>query len=223
MHKRYLSVAAVIGLAAAGLGTTSATAATATSPTGSSANSTAAYAKYAGSAENAKANKAFFEAVLKSVAEKRAANPGAKSVTVTYDASGAPTFAQQIANSTSIWNGAVSNVKLQESSGGGDFEYREGNDPQGSYASTDGHGHGYIFLDYAQNQEYDSTRVTAHETGHVLGLPDHYEGPCSELMSGGGPGPSCTNSQPDANERAQVDQLWANGLAKALGKLNKVH
>ncbi|MFE0099361.1 snapalysin [Streptomyces sp. NPDC059009] len=222
MHKRYLSVAAVIGLAAAGLGTTSAAAATATSPTGSSANSTAAYAKYAGSAENAKANKAFFDAVLKSVAEKRAANPGAKSVTVTYDASGAPTFAQQIANSTSIWNGAVSNVKLQEGSGG-DFEYREGNDPRGSYASTDGHGHGYIFLDYAQNQEYDSTRVTAHETGHVLGLPDHYEGPCSELMSGGGPGPSCTNSQPDANERAQVDQLWANGLAKALGKLNKVH
>ncbi|MFE5017446.1 snapalysin family zinc-dependent metalloprotease, partial [Streptomyces sp. NPDC056690] len=32
--------------------------------------------------------------------------------TVTYDASGAPSFAQQIANSTSIWNSSVSNVKL---------------------------------------------------------------------------------------------------------------
>lgn len=218
MNKRYLSVAAVFGLAAAGLGTTSATAATPTA----SPSPAAAYAKYAGSGEEAAANKAFFEAVLKSVAEKRAANPGAKQVTVVYDASGAPTFAQQISSSTSIWNSAVSNVKLQEGSGGASFEYREGNDPRGSYASTDGHGNGYIFLDYAQNQQYDSTRVTAHETGHVLGLPDQYEGPCSELMSGGGPGTSCTNAQPDANERARVDQLWANGLAKALDKLDRL-
>lgn len=221
MNKRYLSVAAVFGLAAAGLGTTSATAATPTA-TSSTASSYAQHAQYVSSGEEAAANKAFFEAVLKSVAEKRAANPGVKQVTVVYDASGAPKFAQQIASSTSIWNGAVSNVKLQEGSSGASFEYREGNDPRGSYASTDGHGNGYIFLDYAQNEEYDSTRVTAHETGHVLGLPDHYEGPCSELMSGGGPGPSCTNSQPDANEKAQVDQLWANGLAKALDKLDRV-
>ncbi|MEU6677011.1 snapalysin [Streptomyces sp. NPDC046853] len=217
MSKRYLSAVAVLGLAAAGLGTTSATAATPTAP-----STTAAYANYAGSGEEAAANKAFFDAVLKSVAEKRAANPGTKQVTVVYDASGAPTFAQQIASSTSIWNSAVSNVKLQEGSSGANFEYREGDDPRGSYASTDGHGSGYIFLDYAQNQEYDSTRVTAHETGHVLGLPDHYEGPCSELMSGGGPGPSCTNSQPDAAEKSKVDQLWANGLAKALDKLDRM-
>lgn len=217
MSKRYLSVAAVLGLTVAGLGATSATAATTTS----TASATASYANYAGSPAEAKANKAFFEAVVKAVAEKRAANPGAKSVTVTYDASGAPTFAQQIASSTSIWNAAVSNVKLQEGSSGASFEYREGDDPRGSYASTDGHGGGYIFLDYAQNQQYDSTRVTTHETGHVLGLPDTYDGPCSQLMSGGGPGPSCTNPQPDADERAQVDQLWANGLAKALHKVNK--
>ncbi|WP_411293771.1 snapalysin [Streptomyces kunmingensis] len=173
---------------------------------------------YAGSSEEAAANKAFFEAVLKSVAEKRAANPGAAQVTVTYNASSAPSFQQQIANSASIWNSSVSNVKLQSTSGGGDFSYREGNDARGSYASTDGHGSGYVFLDYAQNQQYDSTRVTTHETGHVLGLPDHYEGPCSELMSGGGPGPSCTNAYPDANEKSRVNSLWANGFAKALRK-----
>ncbi|MHB9752844.1 snapalysin [Streptomyces sp. BYX5S] len=207
VSRRLFACAVGVGLAVAGL---------AASP--ASAAPTAQGAHYAGSAEEAAANKAFFEAVVKSVAEKRAANPGAASVTVTYDASQAPTFQQQIANSTSIWNSSVSNVKLQASSGGGDFSYREGNDSRGSYASTDGHGSGYVFLDYAQNQEYDSTRVTTHETGHVLGLPDHYEGPCSELMSGGGPGPSCTNAYPDANEKAQVENLWANGFAKALRK-----
>ncbi|CCK28741.1 Extracellular small neutral protease [Streptomyces davaonensis JCM 4913] len=114
-------------------------------------------------------------------------------------------------------NSSVANIRLQQGSNA-DFRYYEGNDSRGSYASTDGHGRGYIFLDYRQNQQYDSTRVTAHETGHVLGLPDHYSGPCSELMSGGGPGTSCRNANPDANERARVNQLWANGLAAAMDK-----
>ncbi|WP_184560932.1 snapalysin [Streptomyces paradoxus] len=164
--------------------------------------------------------RAFFQAVLASVAEKRAENPSAAAaVTVVYDASRAPTFRTQIARSTQIWNSSVSNVKLQSgSASAADFSYREGNDSRGSYASTDGRGNGYIFLDYRQNQQYDSTRVTAHETGHVLGLPDHYSGPCGELMSGGGPGPSCTNANPNAAERARVDRLWAGGLAAAMDK-----
>ncbi|MEU8096384.1 snapalysin [Streptomyces rubiginosohelvolus] len=203
-----------VATAAAGLGLVAAlgTAPVAVAAPAPAAPSASTIAAYNGSGENAAANRAFLDAVMKSVAEKRAANPGIKAVTVTYDASAAPSFRSQIANSTQIWNSSVSNVQLQEGSGA-DFTYREGNDPRGSYASTDGHGRGYIFLDYAQNQQYDSTRVTTHETGHVLGLPDNYSGPCSELMSGGGPGPSCTNAQPDANERARVNQLWQNGLA----------
>lgn len=215
-----LSAAVGLGLTAAALGTVPATAAPAPVST------SAAYAGYSGSGEEAKANQAFFQAVIRSVAEKRAANPSsAAAVTVIYNASRAPSFSAQIARSTQIWNSAVTNVKLQAgTASSADFTYREGNDSRGSYASTDGHGSGYVFLDYAQSRQYDPIRITAHETGHVLGLPDHYTGPCSELMSGGGPGTSCTNAIPNATERSRVNQLWANGLAqaldKALGKTN---
>ncbi|WP_327073427.1 snapalysin [Kitasatospora purpeofusca] len=166
-------------------------------------------AKSAGKADD----RAFYEAVMKSARAKQAATPYLRAVVVTYDASNAPSFAAEIARSAQIWNGSVANVRLQEGSGA-DFDYYEGDDPDnGSYASTDGHGRGYIFLDYSQNQQYSSVRVTAHETGHVLGLPDHYSGPCSELMSGGGPGPSCTNAYPNSAERSRVNSLWRNGLA----------
>ncbi|AOP49829.1 snapalysin [Streptomyces lydicus] len=208
--KTALSAALGLGLVAALAAAAPVSAASPSS--GNSAHSTpASIAAYNGSAAEKADTKAFFEAVMKSARAKMKADPHAASVTITYDASAAPSFKSQIAESTSIWNSAVKNVQLKEGSGG-DFQYKEGDDPRGSYASTDGHGKGFVFLDHKQNQEYNSTRVTAHETGHVLGLPDHYEGPCSELMSGGGPGTSCQNTQPDANERAKVDQLWANGL-----------
>ncbi|MEV5482417.1 MULTISPECIES: snapalysin [Streptomyces] len=210
--KTALSAALGLGLAAALAAAAPVSATTPSSPVNSHHSTPASIAAYQGSAAEKADTKAFFEAVIKSARAKMKAHPGAATVTVTYDAGAAPTYKSQIAESTSIWNSAVHNVKLQEGSGG-DFQYKEGDDPRGSYASTDGHGKGYVFLDHKQNQEYNSTRVAAHETGHVLGLPDHYEGPCSELMSGGGPGTSCQNAQPDANERAKVDQLWANGLA----------
>ncbi|MFE6055495.1 snapalysin [Kitasatospora sp. NPDC056446] len=213
-------LSAALGLVlAAGLATLPATAVAAPSAPSAPAAPAAVQgytpAAYAGSTAEAADNQAFFQAVVASVKAKRAANPWLQTVTVTYDTANAPSFTSQIAGAAQIWNSSVRNVQLQESGGNGDFSYYEGNDSRGSYASTDGHGHGYVFLDYQQNQQYDSQRVTAHETGHVLGLPDNYSGPCSELMSGGGPGPSCTNPYPDANERGQVDYLWANGLAAA--------
>ncbi|MEU8227573.1 snapalysin [Kribbella sp. NPDC048915] len=218
-HRRILT--SLAGLAASALAVTAlaaspSTAAPAPDPTvstTSTASTTATRAAYTGSPQDEAATKKFYEAVMKSARAKQAqqAKAGRKvtAVTVTY-AVDAPSFASQISSSTSIWNSSVNNVKLVEGSNY-DFYYTEGNDPRGSYASTDGHGRGYIFLDYAQAQQYDPTRITAHETGHVLGLPDHYTGPCSELMSGGGPGPSCTNAYPNSTERSRVDQLWVNG------------
>ncbi|MET9255539.1 snapalysin [Streptomyces sp. NPDC048182] len=213
-----LSATVGLGLTAAVLG--GAPAATAAAPSAQAApTARAGYLPGAGSGEQAQDNQAFFQAVLKSVAERQAASPSAAAaVTVYYSTANAPSFRSQISRSAQIWNSSVTNVRLQERSSGADFQYYEGNDSRGSYASTNGHGRGYVFLDYRQNQQYDSTRVTAHETGHVLGLPDHYSGPCSELMSGGGPGPSCTNPNPNAAERSRVNQLWANGLAAAMDK-----
>ncbi|MEU3742480.1 MULTISPECIES: snapalysin [unclassified Streptomyces] len=225
MNRSRTSLLAILG-AAAMVGSLAAapSAFAAPAPDAVKAASVNATSAYAGSAEEQAANREFFDAVMKSALKKQAAQPGIQVVTVRYRTSRAPSFRSQISQSTQIWNSSVSNVKLQETSSSADFEYREGNDSRGSYASTDGRGHGYIFLDYRQNQQYNSTRVAAHETGHVLGLPDHYSGPCSELMSGGGPGTSCTNAYPNAQERQRVNSLWAQGVAtlQDKGELTKV-
>jgi hypothetical protein len=211
---KLLGLALGLGLASSALGAAvPASAQPAATPSASAGTS---MARYGGSAEEAANNKAFFQAVLKSVTQNRAAQPNAQAVTLYYDASKAPSFRSQISSAASIWNSSESNVKLKEaSSGSADFTYYEGNDSRrGSHAFTDGHGHGTIFIDYTQARQYDTIRLVTHETGHILGLPDHYSGPCSELMSGAGPGTSCTNRYPNTTERARVDQ-WATGLAQA--------
>lgn len=157
------------------------------------------------------------------LAKAKQAGPAAKSrlaaATVYYSVSGTPTYASYVRQNASIWNGSVSNVQLVEDNSRATLKYTEGSDPGGSYAYTDGRGNGTIFFDHSQMSQYYKLRVATHETGHALGLPDRYELPCSQLMSGGGPGPSCTNAYPASNESDEVDQAWAYGFTSSPAKV----
>ncbi|TNC23069.1 snapalysin family zinc-dependent metalloprotease [Amycolatopsis alkalitolerans] len=135
--------------------------------------------------------------------------------TLYYSSAGAPDYVTQIDQAAANWNAAVTDIRLVEG-GSATIVFHETDDGQGSYTSTDGHGHGQIYLDRQQVAEgFAPTRIAAHELGHNLGLSDDYSGPCSEIMSGHGPGTSCTNAVPDAAEAAQVQQNWANGFTPA--------
>jgi snapalysin len=139
-------------------------------------------------------------------------------VTLTYDASRAGSWAAAITQGVQNWNSAVHNVHLQPASSRAtaNFVYVATSGwpettlgpirPGGSKGEVD-------LGQEAVSEGYDVTRIAAHETGHILGLLDHYSGPCSELMSGHGPGTSCTNAKPDAAEAAQVDRNYAAGAS----------
>jgi snapalysin len=211
-------LAPAVGIAASAVVASGATTTTASAaPAGPQAQSRHAYTPGSqDDAQNTRLRRQLAQA-LKAQANQpsqapRSGRQAAAAAVVYYDASNAPSFAYEISRSAAIWNSSVSNVRLVEGYPA-DLTYYEGSDSRGSYASTDGHGNGYILIDYSQAQQYAPLRIVAHETGHVLGLPDHYSGPCSELMSGGGPGPSCTNPYPNSTERRNVNALWAYGFA----------
>ncbi|MGW1840777.1 snapalysin family zinc-dependent metalloprotease [Streptomyces sp. BBFR2] len=150
-------------------------------------------------------------------------------VTLTYDASGAgQQWADAVEKAAQNWNAAVHNVQLKPASspGAADYVYKATNGwPQSTLGPIlPGSGGGEVQLGQeAVNEGYDLARVATHETGHILGLPDDYEGPCSEIMSGHGPGPSCTNDKPNEAEAAQVDQNYAGaGVAAARKKGHQV-
>ncbi len=135
-------------------------------------------------------------------------------VTLTYDASQAGQWASAITKGVANWNAATHNVHMQPASSPStaDFVYVATSGwPETTLGPVvPGSWTGEVDLGQeAVDEGYDMTRIAAHETGHILGLLDDYSGPCSELMSGHGPGTSCTNALPSAAEAAEVDQNYA--------------
>lgn len=134
-----------------------------------------------------------------------AAQSQVHTVVITYNTNDAPDFTSAITVGMSHWNSSLHNVTLRRTTGPADLFFHEGESRGGSFYDGDSHGRGDILIDYRDAQVDDPIRIAAHETGHDLGLVDDYNGPCSELMSGGGPGPDCHNSYPDRYEAAQAD------------------
>lgn len=148
-------------------------------------------------------------------------------VTLTYDASRAGQWASAITQGVANWNAADHNVHLQpaSSSSSANFTYVATSGwPQTTLGPiVPGGSKGQVQLGQeAVDEGYDMTRIAAHETGHILGLLDDYSGPCSELMSGHGPGTSCTNAKPDAAEAAEVDQNYAGGAAAVSPRQHRI-
>lgn len=146
-------------------------------------------------------------------APQAVADQGVAVVQLSYDASQAAEFTDEVQAVVESWNSSVDNVEL--------VPVQQGERADVTIVTTDDWPHATIGPVYpggqgevvmgrqAVDEGHDPTRIAAHELGHIYGLPDHYEGPCSELMSGHGPGTSCTNAKPDANESAAVEQNYA--------------
>ena len=119
-------------------------------------------------AQNARLQKNLDAAIAQAAKEKASGQrkPLAAAVTVYYDDSQAPSFDSLIDQGAAIWNARVTNVRLVEgTASNANLSYYEGTDPSGSYYYGNGHGSGYIFLDYDQADVYAPLRIVTHETG----------------------------------------------------------
>jgi snapalysin len=135
---------------------------------------------------------------------------------VYYDDESGSAWSAQVATAVQNWNSALHNVQLQAGDSSNSTVTLQATSgwPE---TQTDQPGSGTVSLgQQAVDQGYDKTRIAAHELGHILGLPDNYNGDCSILMSGHSAGTSCTNAHPGADEAAQVDQIFANGGSPAI-------
>ncbi|WP_069770742.1 snapalysin family zinc-dependent metalloprotease [Streptomyces sp. LUP30] len=134
------------------------------------------------------------------------ANARAAARVVTYDAGGSAEFRSAVDRGAAIWNESVDAVALRPAASGqrADIRVLADNGWPRALPTTLGRGTVYIGRQ-AVDEGYDTVRISAHELGHILGLPDRKPGPCSSLMSGSSAGTACTNPYPNAAEKAEVE------------------
>jgi snapalysin len=134
--------------------------------------------------------------------------------TVCYNTSQAGSFAGTANQAATIWNNATSNLTLSNCGSNLRIYSITGG---GSYAVRTSLGNGRVYIDTQQAQQYSPLRIVTHEIGHILGLPDNYNGNCSLLMSGGSAGTGCTNAYPSTAEANRVSNLFAGTRVSSEG------
>lgn len=140
-------------------------------------------------------------------------------VTLTYDDSQAPEYADAIAAGIAVWNESVENVQAAKVAPGEQADVQFISDPGWPRATLGpffpGDSGATVWMGKeAVDEGYDVIRIAAHEFGHILGLPDMKPGPCESLMSGSTAGVDCTNPNPNAEEKAGVEQNYAQLAAQ---------
>ncbi|MFD5267898.1 snapalysin family zinc-dependent metalloprotease [Streptomyces sp. NPDC058335] len=134
---------------------------------------------------------------------------------VTYDAGASAEFRAAVDRGAAIWNESVDNVELRPAAAGQRANIRVLADNGWPRALTTSLGNGTVYIGrQAVNEGYDTVRISAHELGHILGLPDRKPGPCTSLMSGSSAGVPCTNPYPNAAEKAEVEDNFGAALAR---------
>ncbi|MET9394552.1 snapalysin family zinc-dependent metalloprotease [Streptomyces sp. NPDC006624] len=143
-----------------------------------------------------------------------AANAPLAARVLTYDAAGSAEFKSAVDRGAAIWNESVDAVELRPVAAGQRANIRVLADNGWPRAQTTSLGNGTVYMGrQAVDQGYNTIRISAHELGHILGLPDRKPGPCSSLMSGSSAGTACTNPYPNAAEKAEVEGNFGAALA----------
>lgn len=126
-----------------------------------------------------------------------------------YDTSHAAEFGKAVNSAAANWNARVTSVRLQRWVAGKPQNIAVYADSGWPHADPGPLGTGSIYMGrQAVREGHNPARIAAHELGHVLGLPDHRTGLCSELMSGRSAGTSCKNAFPNASEAARVNRAF---------------